>query len=187
MFISFDLDETLVSSVPTAYCENFDQEPSGVIRLARNGEVYDTSVFVRPGAVEMLESLKSLGTLNIFTHGVRQYAEAVLEATGLADHFERVLTREDTFENAERLSKTDLVRWKCTRVDAHMLKDLRVVAADIDHVVAIDNEIRYYPVPMWPRVIHVPNFDPHNPGFHSRQVEQVVTDMPRMIAEKATI
>ena len=126
-FISLDMDETLLCSLPKKYCLNGLRCPDGEIPYFKNGEFEPSFVFRRPGIEDLLEKLATIGTLNVFTCGMRDYAHQALTVTGLIRRFDRIFTREDCIYNARRLSDSELAYWKCSRDQAGMRKDLRLV------------------------------------------------------------
>lgn len=181
-FISIDMDETMICSLPFSSCQNFTVAPVAELSVFKNGENFKTAVFKRPGIDEFLKSILKFGSLNVFTLGVEDYAERVLQRTGLMKYFDRVFTRESCQEHAWDLSESELLAWGCSRSQACMMKDLRLVSQDLDLVVAIDDNLSVYPIPQKGRVISVAGFTPANPSFFSGESDLV--GLKAIVAEK---
>lgn len=90
-----DLDETLVASA------RVQRDPDKEDRLRSSGyelaEVADGAYLValRPGARELLSSLRSLGRVSLCTAASRPYADEVLQSFGLTSLLDEVISKED--------------------------------------------------------------------------------------------
>lgn len=168
-YISIDLDETLICSLPARHSIGLGKLPDIRTSVYKNGESRATCVFLRPDVHEMLAKLSHYGELNIFTHGTKSYADPILQELDLRKYFSRIFTREDTLTNLDNISDSELTSWGFTRQSAVWIKDLRLVNSDLNKVVAIDNDPSFYSPPHRPRVLQVPNFDRNNPIFPAGQ------------------
>lgn len=94
--VSFDLDETLVESNHLGKAELKKAKELGYeIKKTVNGQDY----IIRPGAIDLLEFAKSQGlTMMLFTHNTRDYAEDILESSGLAKYFTKIKAHEDVLK-----------------------------------------------------------------------------------------
>lgn len=68
-----DLDLTLIQSVWRSEKEVKDASP-----LVKVLEFNDYKLYIRPGAIEFIESLSEFADVSVFTAGIRSYAEDVL-------------------------------------------------------------------------------------------------------------
>lgn len=98
--VSFDLDETLISS---------NQLKKNDLKLAEGlgckldktprGQIY----IVRPGAFELLDYCKSRNvSLILISANNRAYVSDILESSGLFKYFDKVITQEDLRSSANR-------------------------------------------------------------------------------------
>ncbi len=94
--VSFDLDETLIESNHLTKAEIKKAKDLGYeVKTTVNGQDY----IIRPGAKELLEFAKSQGfSLMLFTHNMHDYAEDILESSGMAQYFTKIKSHEDVIK-----------------------------------------------------------------------------------------
>src|SRR5437868_165546 len=144
-YISLDLDETMIHTIPSIRCRGIKDLPVASIDKFKNGESYfESFIYKRPGVDDLLQSLTQIGELNVFSLGMGNYVHLVLEKTGLAKYFARVFPREACHDRAWQLSDEELESYGCSRSVACMMKDLRMVCPDVLSVVAIDDNLSVY-------------------------------------------
>lgn len=185
LYISFDMDETLLHSKRVEFCEGISRKPDATLKLGRGGEDYQMAVYLRYGVHDLLTQLREMGRLNIFTMGVRPYAHAALKSVGLISFFDRVFTREDCWKHSRILDARSLEDLQCSRTQASGLKDLRMVHHDVSRVVALDDIPSFYPAPQRHRVIPVPEYSVQNPWFYKTDPETWLAEIPCLVSKMA--
>lgn len=159
-YVSVDMDETILCTVPAMYINDCTVEPDSEISLFKNGEKIPSFVFKRPGIDNVLDKFQSMGFLNLFTLGVHDYVYQALESTDLLHYFDRIFTRESCQERAYDLADSELALWGVSKSQACMVKDLRLVDENLNMVIAIDDNFHAYPIPQRSRVLTVASYDP---------------------------
>ena len=182
-FVSMDMDETLLHTMPLEACAQIERQPDSQFKL--NGQEY--ALFIRPGVHEMLSQLRQMARLNIFTLGARDYAHEALRLGGFLPFFERIFTREHCEYNALVLLEADLIQWRCSRKAATVLKDLRLVNHDVSRIVAIDDRINVYPMPFFRNVIPVMPYTEANPYFFRVDVEPIIENLSCLVSQKFSV
>jgi hypothetical protein len=98
--ISFDLDETLISSDRLTNNHMKAAQRLGYkLEQSSSGQYY----ILRPGAIKLLEYCKSKDlSLILITSNTRPYAVDILDHSGLFKYFDRVISQEDLRSKANR-------------------------------------------------------------------------------------
>ena len=145
-----DLDETLVSTgnlVPEA------DAPRAVVRDMFGKHTY--SVFVRPGAEEALAEARGVfDEVHLYTAADRDYAMAVLKATGLRYAFDEVYTVGEVYAGTQVLPVNARTRWALIDNDEGIAMS-KISAVSGPAGVRIAEAMRTH----W---VYVPDFAPEN-------------------------
>ena len=121
--VILDLDLTLIQSVWRGEKEGQEVSP-----LVKHLEFNDYKLFLRPGAIEFIESLSEFATISVFTAGIRKYAEDVLSVVDPRGLIKKRLYREHCgLDNKFR----------------QQIKDVSMITEHLERLVIVDDNPRY--------------------------------------------
>ena len=120
-----DLDETLIRSEFSI--NNNSQSAQNKVEFidSDTGDLITAGVILRPGVKDFLEAVSAIFEVGVFTAGVKEYADAVI----------------DFLDPENKFFSFRLYRNDCVKIGRAYIKDLRVVDRDLSNVVIVDNSL----------------------------------------------
>ena len=113
-----DLDETLVHSQFTPFSIPSDI----VIKIEIENEIQDVHALIRPGVKNLLEKMKNIYEIIVFTASVSKYANPLLNII-----------------DTKNICVFRLFREHCTIINTSFVKDLQRLGRELKNVVIVDN------------------------------------------------
>jgi hypothetical protein len=140
--VVLDWDGTLAySHQPTSLNDDKlpGRSPTAVLGIDRNGLPGTTHLFLRPHSGKLLAQLAQRYDLVLWSYGVTDYIAQCLQATGLGERFERIITRE---------------------LMPVPIKDLAALQPDLTKIVIVDDSNDSFGLLNPVNCIDVPSWDP---------------------------